>query len=415
MVRKVKGILASCVAAGMIFSAGAVQAAELKIALVETLSGPQASTGRSFRAGLRYSIDKFNDAGGWHGETVELMEYDNQGGPVGASEKVKAAIAQGAKLIFQGASSAVGGQITEDVRKHNLRNPGKEVVYLNIGAEALSLTGKKCHFHHFRFNPNANVRVKALVDVMKSDGALGKEVYSINQNYSWGQDMQAAIEANAKVQGYNVANKVLHDTSKIQDFSPYVAKIQAAKVDSVITGNWSNDLLLLMKAAKDVGLNVPFGTAFLDQPGNIANAGPTAIGHYIANAFNPQLNKEAEAFAEEYKSKMGHYPTFAVPQTVFAFDMVAAALRNTPKTDDGFIVNTFARVLENTSVETPMGVAQMRAEDHQNILPIVVSKVTKTAKYKADNSELGFEPVKKVAGPDAASPVQASCKMKRPN
>ena len=77
MVRKAKGILASCVAAGMVFSAGAVQAAELKIALVETLSGPQASTGRSFRAGLRYSIDKFNDAGGWHGETVELMEYDN--------------------------------------------------------------------------------------------------------------------------------------------------------------------------------------------------------------------------------------------------------------------------------------------------------------------------------------------------
>ena len=43
MVGKAKGILASCVAAGMVFSAGAVQAAELKIALVETLSGPQAS------------------------------------------------------------------------------------------------------------------------------------------------------------------------------------------------------------------------------------------------------------------------------------------------------------------------------------------------------------------------------------
>ncbi|WP_202979911.1 hypothetical protein, partial [Xylella fastidiosa] len=41
----------------------------------------------------------------------------------------------------QGSSSAISGQLTEDVRKHNLRNPGKEVVFLNVGGEALELTG----------------------------------------------------------------------------------------------------------------------------------------------------------------------------------------------------------------------------------------------------------------------------------
>src|SRR5690606_40001663 len=86
-----------------------------------------------------------------------------------------------------------GEQIYEDIRKHNLRNPGKEMVYINMGAEALELTGEKCNFYHFRFAGNAQVRTKALVEGMKKAGALGTKVYAINQNYSWGQDMQQAI------------------------------------------------------------------------------------------------------------------------------------------------------------------------------------------------------------------------------
>src|SRR3546814_10022316 len=134
--------------------------------------------------------------------TDPLFPYTTLFRSAGASDKLKAALADGVQIIVQGASSSVSGQITEDVRKHNLRNPGKEVVFFNVGGEALELTGEKCHFHHFRFNPNAQVRVKALVAAMKQDGALGTKVYSINQNYSWGQDMEGAIVANAAAGGY---------------------------------------------------------------------------------------------------------------------------------------------------------------------------------------------------------------------
>jgi branched-chain amino acid transport system substrate-binding protein len=227
--------------------AAAAHAAPVKIGMVETLSGPQASSGQAYRAGVRYAIDRFNAAGGWNGEPLQLVEYDNQGGPTGASEKLKAAIADGVQIIVQGSSSAIGGQITEDVRKHNLRNPGKEVVYINVGAEALELTGSKCNYYHFRFAGNAQIRAKALVQAMKEANALGTKVYAINQNYSWGQDMEQAIVDNAAAGGYQVVEKTLHDVNKIQDFAPYVSKISASGADTVMTGNWSNDLLLMMK------------------------------------------------------------------------------------------------------------------------------------------------------------------------
>src|SRR6185369_6175239 len=297
---------------------GIATAAPVKIGVLETLSGPQASTGLAYRAAVRYAVEQINASGGWNGEPVQLVEYDNQGGPAGAADKLKAAVADGVQIIVQGASSAIGGQITEDVRKSNLRNPGKEIVYINVGAEALELTGEKCNFYHFRFTGNAQVRTKALVAAMKQANALGSRVYSINQNYSWGQDMEKAIGDNGAAGGYQVVEKTLHDVNKVQDFAPYVSKISAAKADTVITGNWSNDLLLLMKATKAAGLKVRFGTAFLDQPGNLANAGDLAVGNFVAHTFNPEAGgAEGERFVADYKTKTGHIPVFIEPQTAF--------------------------------------------------------------------------------------------------
>ncbi|MDP3085189.1 MAG: branched-chain amino acid ABC transporter substrate-binding protein [Rubrivivax sp.] len=394
---------------------GLAQATPVKIGVLETLSGPQASSGLAYRAAVRYAVDKLNAAGGWNGQPVQLLEYDNQGGPAGASDKLKAAAAEGVQIIVQGASSAIGGQITEDVRKHNLRNPGKEIVYINVGAEALELTGEKCNFHHFRFSGNAQVRAKVLVQAMKQAQTLGTRVYSINQNYSWGHDMERAIVDNAGVGGYQVVEKTLHDTNKIQDFAPYVAKISASGADTVMTGNWSNDLLLLMKATKSAGLKVRFGTVFLDQVGNIANAGEQAVGHFVAQTFNPEAaGAEGERFFNDYKAKTGRSAVATEPQTVFGLEMVADALKRTKPEDGKLNVNALARALETTRLKTPMGEAVMRASDHQVLLPLVVSVVSKDAKYKVDDTDLGFKPVKIFTAEEAAAPVQASCKMQRP-
>ena len=401
---------ALCLAAGLAF------AAPVKIGLVETLSGPQASSGLAFRTGVRYAVDRMNAEGGWNGESIQLLEYDNQGGPAGAADKLKAAIADGVQVIVQGASSAVAGQLTEDIRKHNLRNPGKEVIFINVGAEALDLTGDKCHFYHFRFTGNAQVRVKALVLGMKQSNAMGTRVYSINQNYSWGQDVEKAIVEYAPLGGYQVVEKTLHDVNKIQDFAPYVAKVDAAKADTVLTGNWSNDLLLLMKATKAAGLKDRFGTVFLDQPGNIANAGDLAIGHFVAHTFNPEAGRvEGERFVNDYKAKTGHIPVFVEPQAAFGLAMVGDALKRVKPEGGVLNTTTLAKALESTKINTPVGEWSVRASDHQALLPIVVSVVSKDAKFKVDDTDMGFKPVKVFSATEAATPAEASCKMQRPN
>ncbi|HEX2518287.1 MAG TPA: branched-chain amino acid ABC transporter substrate-binding protein, partial [Castellaniella sp.] len=63
----------------------------------------------------------------------------------------------------------------------------------------------------------------------------------------------------------------------------------------------------------------------------------------------------------------------------------------------------------------PVGTLSMRAQDHQALLPLTVSVVSRDAQYKADGTDLGFKPVKQFTAEQAAAPAQASCQMKRPS
>lgn len=403
----------ACLAAASVALGGvAAQAEPLRIGIIESLSGAQTSTGRLYANAVKYGVDQINAAGGFNGEPVVILEYDNAGGSPEAADKFRQAVADGVDIIFQGASSAIAGQLTEDVRKHNIRNPGEEVMFINLGGEAMELTGEKCQFYHFRFTTTAPMRVNALVSAMKTSGDLGTKAYSINQNYSWGQDMQSAAAAAAESGGYEVVDQILHDVNKIQDFAPFVARIKSAEPDTVFTGNWSNDLLLLMKAAGDAGLDVTFATAFLDQPGNIANAGDTALGHYIANNYDNAATDGA--FAEAYKAATGHFPVFVEGHSAFALAQLQAALGTLDFGGGDVDVTQVALALEGSTYDTPLGPVSIRKEDHQTIRPVVVSKVVKGAKYPADDTDMGFETVEVIAGDQAIYPVQDSCKMERP-
>ena len=60
---------------------------------------------------------------------------------------------------------------------------------------------------------------------------------------------------------------------KVKDFSPYISKIKASGAQALLTGNWGQDLSLLIKAGMDAGLDVKYYTMAAHLAG-----GPTAIG-----------------------------------------------------------------------------------------------------------------------------------------
>jgi branched-chain amino acid transport system substrate-binding protein len=322
---------------------------------------------------------------------------------------LKKAIDEGARIVFQGNGSSVAHAITEAVLKHNERNPGKEVLFFNYAAVDPPLTNEKCHFWHFRFDADVDMKMGALTDYIAKRNDI-KKVYLINQDYSFGKSVAAAAQRMLaqKRPDVKIVGDELHPLQKVQDFSPYVAKIKASGADTVITGNWSNDMLLLIKAAKDAGLKVHWYTYYagaLGAPSAIGRDGVgvvTQVTEYHHNVL-PQMDVDAAAFKKRFiDDEFGYY------RLLVAFDMLAAAAKKARSNDPVKL----ARALEGLKVSSSVGGAEMRADNHQLLQPMFVATMSDKAKYDVEKTGFGFLTDARIEAKDTALPTV--CKMQRP-
>jgi len=385
--------------------------ADVKIAFIDPLSGGAASTGILAQKTHQFYIDAINAAGGLNGEKLELLSYDNKVNPQESLIQLKRAIDEGARYIVQGNGSAVALAISDAVQKHNERNPGKEVVYLNYAAIDPALTNDKCTFWHFRFDADADMKMAAMTDVIARDAKV-KRVYLINQDYSFGKAVAAAARKmlGEKRPDVTIVGDELHPLQKVNDFSPYVAKIKAAAADTVITGNWSNDMVLLIKAGKDAGLKVEWETYYGGSPGTVTAVGEAGVdtlkqvSEWHRNAA-PELDGSVAAFSKRFPGKENEY---AYWRAKTMWEMFAAAAKKAGSNDPAKV----AGAMEGMKMQTSLGDVEMRADNHQILQPLFVSTLAKGVKYDSEDTGLGWKTDAKVDGKATALPT--TCKMERP-
>ena len=386
-------------------------AADVKVAFIDPLSGGAASTGILAQKTHQFYIDAINAAGGLNGEKLELLSFDNKVNPQESLIQLKRALDDGARYVVQGNGSSVALAITDAVQKHNERNPGKEVVYLNYAAVDPALTNEKCSFWHFRFDADADMKMAAMTDVMARDAKIQK-VYLINQDYSFGKAVAAAASKMlaAKRPDIKVVGDELHPLQKVNDFSPYVAKIKAAGTDTVITGNWSNDMVLLIKAGKDAGLKVTWETYYGGSPGTVTAVGEAGVdtlkqvSEWHRNA-TPELDASVVAFSKRFPGKENEYSYWRAKTM---WEMFAAAAKNAKSNDPVKV----ARAMEGMKMATSLGEVEMRADNHQILQPLYVSTLSKNVKYDSEDTGLGWKTDAKVEGNATALPT--TCRMERP-
>ena len=385
--------------------------ADVKIAFIDPLSGGAAATGILAQKTHQFYIDAINAAGGLNGEKLELLSFDNKVNPQESLIQLKRALDDGARYVVQGNGSSVALAITDAVLKYNERNPGKEVVFLNYAAVDPALTNEKCNFWHFRFDADADMKMAAMTDVIAKDKKVQK-VYLINQDYSFGKAVAAAANKMLaeKRSDIKVVGDELHPLQKVNDFSTYVAKIKAAGADTVITGNWSNDMVLLIKAGKDAGLKVKWETYYGGSPGAVTAIGEAGVdtlkqvSEWHRNAA-PELDATVAAFTKKYPGKENEY-TYWRAKTMW--EMFAAAAKKAGSNDPAKV----ARALEGMKMQTALGEVEMRADNHQILQPLFVSTLVKGVKYDSEDTGLGWKTDAKIDGKATALPT--TCKMERP-
>ena len=204
----------------------------IKLAMVEGLSGGNANGCEAVFRNLVWAVERVNARGGVRTlqgtRPLELVRYDSKGQIEEALAGSRSAIDDGARFILQGNSSAVTAALIDAINKHNQRDPLRRVLLLNYAAVDPILTNEKCSFWHFRFDAHADMRMAALMSVLRDDRSV-KSVYLINPDYSFGQAVQREARRQLALTrpDVRIAAEELHPLLRIKDFAPYAAKIKA--------------------------------------------------------------------------------------------------------------------------------------------------------------------------------------------
>jgi branched-chain amino acid transport system substrate-binding protein len=394
--------------------------APIKLALIESLSGAFANTGEAVFRNLLWAVERVNQRGGVktaHGpRLLQLDRYDSKGQNEEALSALRSAIDGGAQVILQGNSSATAAALLDAIAKHNEREPGHRVVFLNYSAVDPVLTNEKCSFWHFRFDAHADMRMTALMQVLKPDRAL-KSLYLIGQDYSFGQAVLREAKRQIAVQrpDLRIVGDELHPLGRVKDFVPYAVKIQASGAQAVVTGNWGNDLTLLVKAAREVGFEGKFYTFYGNALGAPAAIGDAGIGKVVAVAdWLPNLpTRESEAF---YRSFRERFPKPADDYVHMRMQLMIEALAQAIEKAGTAEAVPLATALEHANVSLAGQGGRMRAADHQFQQSLVVGVMDKQGapgvKFDVEGSGYGFRVVRTIAPAQAEMPH--TCRMVRP-
>ena len=425
----VRSVVGACLLAVGLMSAALQGRAEtavepIRIGMIEGLSGSFGNAGEAVHRNLLLAVERVNARGGVQlpggARSFELLRFDSKGNNEETLAMLKAALDQRIGFVMQGNSSSAAAVLIDALDKHNTREPERRALYLNYSAVDPALTNEKCSFWHFRFDANADMRLAALTDVLRDDAGV-KRVYLIGQDYSFGQQLakQARATLAVKRPDIEIVGDELHPLGRVKDFLPYAAKIKASGAQAVLTGNWGNDLTLLIKAAREAGVDARFYTFYGNALGAPAAIGEAGVDHVLAVAeWHPNVGTAAsERFYASFRER------FPRPQDDYVharmqvmIEMLARGIEQARSTDAVAV----ARALEGMRLApgTLGGFHDgwMRVADHQFIQPLYVSMMeragTRGTVHDNEGSGFGFRTVRYFE--PRATALPSRCQMQRP-
>jgi branched-chain amino acid transport system substrate-binding protein len=403
-------LIAAAALAACSLGAYAQKGETVKIAWIDPLSGLMAPVGSNQLKSFQFFAEKFSKTNP-AGVKFEVIGIDNKLSPAESLNALKAALDQGVRYITQGNSSGIAGALIDAVNKHNERNPGKEVIFLNHSAVDPDFTNSKCSYWHFRFDADTSMKIEAMTTFMKDDQSI-KKVYLLNQNYSHGHQVAKFAKENLarKRPDIQIAGEDLHPLAQVRDFSPYIAKIKASGADTVITGNWGSDLALLVKAANEGGYNGKFYTYYTGVSGTPTALGQNGAGRVFQIAYGHyNMGGQMDKWAAEFQKRFND--DFYTHSIIRIYESLGAAMAKAKSTDPVKV----AAALEGLKFNTFNGEVEIRKTDHQLQQPLYMTvwqKADKKYPYSPEKTGMTLAPVKDIPAYVASTPT--SCQMKRP-
>ena len=384
---------AAAAAPAVILRPGWAQTGPIKFGILEPMSGPVAYIGEGTTAAYRFAADRLNGGGGVLGRKVEIVNADSELKPDVATRRANdLLLSEKVDVLIVNTGSNIGkavSQVASQARK----------IFISTGTEAAELTGEEFFDTTFRCCLNTDMHSAELaVWFAKMAPQKYTKYYLLNQDYNFGRAAADGFKKKfnkIKAASQTIVGEEYHPLQKVQDFAPYITKIMASGAEVLMTGDWGQDLRLLLQQGAALGWKVKVGNYFLDDPDVMKNVNKAAVGQVTADAYLSTLDTpDNKAFIKAWRAKYPDapvaykYPTLTYARCVNAVMWVGDVIKRA----NGLDTDKMIKAWEGSHFKTVWGgEVEMRACDHQMLTQGYIAEVMEPDKIPQDIRLFGTE------------------------
>lgn len=346
------------------------QARNIKVGIIDCYSGPAAMFGNDALNGFKLALKEINQKGVL-GNKIEFFTRDTK-------FKVDIALNMAKQLVLREDVDILVGTINSGAALAVSEAVAKreKVPFIVWISKSENITGKKGHRYVFSVGENTAMAGKS--------GGVGLatkpyvKYWIAGDDYEYGHAIADAAWRNLKARKPEV-QLIGKSWWKLgePDLVPYITSILAAKPDAVIFATGGGSMVNIMKTIKTTGMadkvaiyiHTATDHAVLNPLGIHAPEG--VMGTMDYHFYYPDLSVN-KRFVEAFKAEYGNPPGFPAFHGYNTAHFIAEAYKKAGSVDK----EKFIDALEGLQIQSPVGRIEMRACDHQVILPMFLG-VTK--------------------------------------
>ncbi|MGE8501477.1 MAG: ABC transporter substrate-binding protein [Pseudomonas sp.] len=349
------------------------QAAEpITLGLNYPRTGPYKEEGLAQMRGALLAIDEINAAGGVLGRPLRLSSKDTASRPAKAEKNVDKLAAEGAAMLFGGASSAVAIAAGKRAKEHGL-------LYFGTLTYSNDTTGKDGHRYMFRECNNAWMSAQVLGQYL-SKTQPNKRYFYVTADYTWGHTSEASLRHATATDdvGQHASVRVPFPGARLADYTDALTQAASSNADILALVLFGEDLVRAMRIAKDLGLTerMQIVAPNLTQS-MVEQAGPELMQGVVGTEpwtwRVPALEKSVrgEAFVQAFKSRYEMYPSSSAASAYSIVQQWADAAKRANSLDSEALI----KALEGHRYTLLKDEQQWRAFDHQNLQTVYAVRV----------------------------------------
>jgi len=346
----------------------------IKVGIIDCYSGPPAVYAKDALNGFKLALAEINREGVL-GTKIEFTTRDTKFKvDIGLSMAKELVMRENVDLLVGTISSGVALGVSDYAKR-------EKVPFLVWISKSERITGEKGHRYVFSTGENTAMAGKA------GGVALAKKPYIkywiAGDDYEYGHAIADAAWRNLEKLKPGV-KRIGQSWWKVgePDLIPYLTAIEAAKPDAVIFATGGRSMTNVLKAVKTTGMSekVAIWIHTATDHAVLKPLGPEApeavMGTMDYHFYYPETPAN-KAFVKAFQDAYGEPPGFPAFHGYMTAHFIAKAFRKAGALDK----EKFIDALEGLKIESPVGEVEMRAYDHQAVLPMFLGVTKKVPQY----------------------------------